>query len=82
MDPFLKGTKTGGPGSVIHKHSHAIAFSIFRSYSLFQTTPPGRGGLAQYTYADEPGYHARAKESARAVHEHQHHQQTQHAYSP
>jgi hypothetical protein len=43
MDPFLKGTKTGGPSSVIHKHSRAIAFSIFRSYSLFQ---PKRGGTS------------------------------------
>ncbi|OJA20072.1 hypothetical protein AZE42_02489 [Rhizopogon vesiculosus] len=40
-DPYLKGTKTGGPSSVIHKHSRAIAFSIFRSYSLFQSK---RGG--------------------------------------
>ncbi|KAG1751388.1 uncharacterized protein EDB91DRAFT_1105212 [Suillus paluster] len=42
-DPFLKGPKTGGPSSVIHKHSRATAFSIFRSYSLFQ---PKRGGTS------------------------------------
>ncbi|KAG2342793.1 hypothetical protein BDR05DRAFT_1000460 [Suillus weaverae] len=34
-DPFLKGPKTGGPSTVIHKHSRATAFSIFRSYTLF-----------------------------------------------
>ncbi|EKM54405.1 uncharacterized protein PHACADRAFT_258231 [Phanerochaete carnosa HHB-10118-sp] len=34
-DPFSKGNKLGGPGSVIHKHSRAIAFSIFRNHSLF-----------------------------------------------
>lgn len=40
-DPYLKGTKTGGPHSMIHKHSRAIAFSIFRSYSLFQSKHGG-----------------------------------------
>ncbi|KIP08424.1 hypothetical protein PHLGIDRAFT_18940 [Phlebiopsis gigantea 11061_1 CR5-6] len=34
-DPFSKGNTQGGPGSVIHKHSRAIAFSIFRNHSLF-----------------------------------------------
>lgn len=38
------GNTTSGPNSVIHKHSRAIAFSIFRSHGLFS----GRqaGGLA------------------------------------
>ncbi|GJE95479.1 hypothetical protein PsYK624_116640 [Phanerochaete sordida] len=34
-DPYSKGNTLGGPGSVIHKHSRAIAFSIFRNHSLF-----------------------------------------------
>jgi hypothetical protein len=79
MDPFLEGTKTGGPGSVIHKHSHAIAFSIFRSYSLFQTTAPGCGGTALQSgsrniHMQTRGYHAPTEESAKVVHPHQHHQ--------
>lgn len=35
VDPYSKGNQLGGPGSVIHKHSRAIAFSIFRNHSLF-----------------------------------------------
>ncbi|KAG0707126.1 hypothetical protein DFH29DRAFT_898604 [Suillus ampliporus] len=53
-DPFLKGPKTGGPSSVIHKHSRATAFSIFRSYSLFQqkrgtSTQPGSRNIHMHT---------------------------------
>jgi hypothetical protein len=42
-DPFL-GSTSGGPHSVIHKHSRAIAFSIFRSHSLFSGRQPGAAG--------------------------------------
>lgn len=42
-DPFLKGPKTGGPSTVIHKHSRATAFSIFRSYTLFTAKRAGTG---------------------------------------
>ncbi|KAG2128950.1 uncharacterized protein EDB93DRAFT_1243504 [Suillus bovinus] len=42
-DPFLKGPKTSGPSTVIHKHSRATAFSIFRSYSLFTSKRAGTG---------------------------------------
>ncbi|KAG1812129.1 uncharacterized protein BJ212DRAFT_1483310 [Suillus subaureus] len=42
-DPFLKGPKTGGPSTVIHKHSRATAFSIFRSYTLYTPKRPGAG---------------------------------------
>ncbi|KAG2055317.1 hypothetical protein BDR06DRAFT_1006901 [Suillus hirtellus] len=42
-DPFIKGPKTGGPSTVIHKHSRATAFSIFRSYSLFTSKRAGPG---------------------------------------
>ncbi|TFK53645.1 hypothetical protein OE88DRAFT_1655858 [Heliocybe sulcata] len=34
-DPFSKGNTRGGPGVVVHKHSRAIAFSIFRRHDLF-----------------------------------------------
>jgi hypothetical protein len=34
-DPYSKGNTLGGPGSVIHKHSRAVAFSIFRNHTLF-----------------------------------------------
>ncbi len=38
-DPYNKANQRGGPGSVIHKHSRAIAFSIFRNHSLFSRNP-------------------------------------------
>ncbi|KIK92666.1 hypothetical protein PAXRUDRAFT_829742 [Paxillus rubicundulus Ve08.2h10] len=43
-DPYLKGNTTTGPHSVIHKHSRAIAFSIFRSHGLFSGRRSGVGG--------------------------------------
>lgn len=36
VDPYSKGNVQGGPSSVIHKHSRAAAFSIFRTHSLFK----------------------------------------------
>jgi len=33
-DPYSKGNVRGGPASVVHKHSKAVAFSIFRHYGL------------------------------------------------
>lgn len=33
-DPYSQGNKLGGPSSVVHKHSKAVAFSIFRDYTL------------------------------------------------
>ncbi|EMD37393.1 hypothetical protein CERSUDRAFT_114065 [Gelatoporia subvermispora B] len=41
VDPYSKGNTRGGPTSVIHKHSRAVAFSIFRRHGLFS---PRRGG--------------------------------------
>ncbi|KAF9644782.1 hypothetical protein BDM02DRAFT_3131532 [Thelephora ganbajun] len=38
--------RRGGPGVIVHKHSQAKAFSIFRSHDLFkpkQTQKPGQG---------------------------------------
>ena len=44
-DPY-SANRRGGPGVIVHKHSQAKAFSIFRSHSLFkpkQTQKPGQG---------------------------------------
>ncbi|KAH8080250.1 hypothetical protein BXZ70DRAFT_901466, partial [Cristinia sonorae] len=35
VDPYSRGNVHGGPSSVIHKHSRAVAFSIFRTHALF-----------------------------------------------
>ncbi|KAI0820001.1 hypothetical protein BC628DRAFT_1331440 [Trametes gibbosa] len=48
-DPFSRGNTRGGPNSIIHRHSRAVAFSIFRKYGLFgrsstQKSGPGGGG--------------------------------------
>ena len=37
-DPFSRGNTRGGPHSIIHRHSRAVAFSIFRKYGLFGRT--------------------------------------------
>lgn len=45
-DPY-SSNRRGGPGVVVHKHSQAKAFSIFRAHDLFnpkQTQKPGKGG--------------------------------------
>ena len=45
-DPF-SANRRGGPGVVVHKHSQAKAFSIFRAHDLFkpkQVQKPGQGG--------------------------------------
>lgn len=44
-DPY-SSNRRGGPGVIVHKHSQAKAFSIFRSHGLFkpkQTQKPGQG---------------------------------------
>ncbi|KAH7913471.1 hypothetical protein BJ138DRAFT_1081529 [Hygrophoropsis aurantiaca] len=41
-DPFVTHNQKGGPSSVIHKHSRAVAFSIFRSHTLFAAQTSGR----------------------------------------
>ncbi|KAI9571156.1 hypothetical protein HD554DRAFT_2312434 [Boletus coccyginus] len=43
-DPFLMGNTTSGPHSVIHKHSRAAAFSIFRCHGLFSGRHAGGTG--------------------------------------
>ena len=44
-DPY-SSNRRGGPGVIVHKHSQAKAFSIFRSHDLFkpkQNKKPGQG---------------------------------------
>ncbi|KAH9858799.1 hypothetical protein C2E23DRAFT_717916 [Lenzites betulinus] len=46
-DPYSRGNTRGGPHSIIHRHSRAVAFSIFRKYGLFgrsSTQKSGGGG--------------------------------------
>ncbi|KAF9237581.1 hypothetical protein BU15DRAFT_88725 [Melanogaster broomeanus] len=42
-DPYVRGNTTTGPHSVIHKHSRAIAFSLFRSHNLLSGRRSGAG---------------------------------------
>ena len=45
QDPY-SANRRGGPGVIVHKHSQAKAFSIFRSHDLFkpkQAQKPGQG---------------------------------------
>jgi hypothetical protein len=45
-DPYSMNRR-GGPGVIVHKHSQAKAFSIFRSHDLFKpkhNKKPGQGG--------------------------------------
>ncbi|KAI0058701.1 hypothetical protein BV25DRAFT_1890732 [Artomyces pyxidatus] len=51
-DPNASGNKYGGPASIIHKHSKAVAFSIFRSYGLLDHRPGG----AQRSQAGQGGH--------------------------
>ena len=43
-DPYSKGNKAGGPSSVVHKHSKALAFSIFRHYALLNNRSSSGAG--------------------------------------
>ncbi|CCM01121.1 uncharacterized protein FIBRA_03169 [Fibroporia radiculosa] len=45
-DPHSKGNTRGGPVSVVHKHSRAIAFSIFRKYNLFGNQQNRSGSIS------------------------------------
>ncbi|KZT72088.1 hypothetical protein DAEQUDRAFT_763212 [Daedalea quercina L-15889] len=45
VDPYSHGNTLGGPMAVVHKHSRAVAFSIFRKYDLFNRRhSKSRGG--------------------------------------
>lgn len=47
-DPRNRGNTRGGPVTVIHKHSRAVGFSIFRKHNLF-SRPSGNGGYHMNT---------------------------------
>ncbi|EIN11433.1 hypothetical protein PUNSTDRAFT_50429 [Punctularia strigosozonata HHB-11173 SS5] len=42
-DPYSKGNTRGGPAIIVHKHSRANAFSVFRAYDLIRSSAGGRG---------------------------------------
>jgi hypothetical protein len=44
VDPYSKGNTRGGPSVIIHKHSRALAYSIFREHDL-QAIRRGGSGL-------------------------------------
>ncbi|KAI0675234.1 hypothetical protein C8Q78DRAFT_988935 [Trametes maxima] len=46
-DPFSRGNTRGGPHSIIHRHSRAVAFSIFRKYGIFGR-PPHKPGSTSF----------------------------------
>ncbi|OBZ67008.1 hypothetical protein A0H81_12824 [Grifola frondosa] len=48
-DPYSKGNIRGGPTSVIHKHSRAMAFSIFRRHGLFNRAAQRGGNLHMHS---------------------------------
>lgn len=43
-DPFSAGNPRGGPGAIVHKHSKAIAFSLFRVHGLFSPATRAKSG--------------------------------------
>ncbi|TFY65345.1 hypothetical protein EVJ58_g2020 [Rhodofomes roseus] len=51
VDPYSQGNTLGGPMAVVHKHSRAAAFSIFRKYDLFnrQHSKSRSGGTSMPT---------------------------------
>ncbi|KAI0663580.1 hypothetical protein C8Q70DRAFT_906975 [Cubamyces menziesii] len=50
MDPFSRGNTRGGPHSIIHRHSRAVAFSIFRKYGLFGHSNQRPGGTSFHVH--------------------------------
>ncbi|KAI0769697.1 hypothetical protein BD413DRAFT_477240 [Trametes elegans] len=49
-DPFSRGNTRGGPHSIIHRHSRAVAFSIFRKYGLFGRSAQKTGGSSFHVH--------------------------------
>jgi hypothetical protein len=35
IDPFNKGNTRGGPLQLVHKHSRAVAYSLYRAYNMY-----------------------------------------------
>lgn len=49
-DPFSRGNTRGGPHSIIHRHSRAVAFSIFRKYDIFGRAAHKQGGTSFHVH--------------------------------
>ncbi|KAI0374112.1 hypothetical protein BV20DRAFT_602405 [Pilatotrama ljubarskyi] len=49
-DPFSRGNTRGGPHSIIHRHSRAVAFSIFRKYGIFGRSGQKPGGSSFHVH--------------------------------
>ncbi|EIW63390.1 uncharacterized protein TRAVEDRAFT_62924 [Trametes versicolor FP-101664 SS1] len=49
-DPFSRGNTRGGPHSIIHRHSRAVAFSIFRKYDIFGRSAQKQGGTSFHVH--------------------------------
>ncbi|KAI0645621.1 hypothetical protein C8Q79DRAFT_1001179 [Trametes meyenii] len=49
-DPFSRGNTRGGPHSIIHRHSRAVAFSIFRKYGIFGRPPHKPGNTSFHVH--------------------------------
>ncbi|KAI0630283.1 hypothetical protein C8Q77DRAFT_1160634 [Trametes polyzona] len=50
VDPFSRGNTRGGPHSIIHRHSRAVAFSIFRKYNIFGRSAQKPGGSSFHVH--------------------------------
>ncbi|OSD06785.1 hypothetical protein PYCCODRAFT_1359570 [Trametes coccinea BRFM310] len=50
VDPFSRGNTRGGPHSIIHRHSRAVAFSIFRKYGIFGHSAQRPGGTSFHVH--------------------------------
>ncbi|CDO75363.1 hypothetical protein BN946_scf184966.g31 [Trametes cinnabarina] len=49
-DPLSRGNTRGGPHSIIHRHSRAVAFSIFRKYGIFGHSTQKPGGTSFHVH--------------------------------
>ncbi|KAI8993091.1 hypothetical protein BD414DRAFT_577121 [Trametes punicea] len=52
VDPFSRGNTRGGPHSIIHRHSRAVAFSIFRKYGIFGHSAQRPGGTSFHVHTN------------------------------
>jgi hypothetical protein len=50
IDPYNKGNIRGGPGLMVHKHSRAIAFSLYRAYHMYISSQRDAGYLASKSH--------------------------------
>jgi hypothetical protein len=45
-DPLNKGNTRGGPLQIVHKHSRAVAYSLYRAYNVYISASNRRGDMA------------------------------------